>query len=109
MKDPVARQRYVDAFRRSDFEAMLNYYRRNYPREPYTDIPLPPVQAPVLIIHGLDDPFLLPGALNGTWQWLSGPLTLITVPGASHFVQQDASQLITRTITQWLATAGLGR
>jgi pimeloyl-ACP methyl ester carboxylesterase len=29
--DPAARAKYVDAFRRSDFEAMLNYYRRNYP------------------------------------------------------------------------------
>ena len=109
VKDPVARERYIEAFRRSDFEAMLNYYRRNYPREPYADIPLPPVQAPVLIIHGLDDQFLLPGALNGTWQWLSGPMTLITVPGAGHFVQQDASPLVTRAIKQWLATDGLGR
>jgi hypothetical protein len=40
VKDPVVRDRYIEAFRRSDFEAMLNYYRRNYPREPYTDIPL---------------------------------------------------------------------
>ena len=29
--DPAARKRYVEAFGRSDFEAMLNYYKRNYP------------------------------------------------------------------------------
>ena len=29
--DPSARARYVEAFERSDFEAMLNYYKRNYP------------------------------------------------------------------------------
>ncbi|MFO1502020.1 MAG: hypothetical protein U1G07_27215 [Verrucomicrobiota bacterium] len=34
-QDPLARARYVEAFRRSDFQAMLNYYKRNYPREPY--------------------------------------------------------------------------
>ena len=109
MQDPAAKAKYIEAFQHSDFTAMMNYYRRNYPREPYPDIPLPPVQAPVLIIHGLDDPFLLPGALDGTWQWLSGPMTLVTVPGAGHFVQQDASPLVTRTIKQWLATEGLGR
>ena len=32
VKDPAARKRYVEAFQRSDFEAMLNYYKRNYPK-----------------------------------------------------------------------------
>jgi pimeloyl-ACP methyl ester carboxylesterase len=35
VKDPKAREKYIEAFRRSDFEAMLNYYKQNYPREPY--------------------------------------------------------------------------
>ena len=35
--DPEARAKYVEAFRRSDFEAMLNYYKCNYPKEPYLD------------------------------------------------------------------------
>ena len=30
-------QEYVAAFNRSDFAAMLNYYKRNYPREPYIE------------------------------------------------------------------------
>ncbi len=29
IKEPAIRARYVEAFRRSDFEAMLNYYKRN--------------------------------------------------------------------------------
>jgi len=109
VRDPVARLHYVEAFQRSDFEAMLNYYKQNYPRDPYADVDLPKVQAPVLIIHGLNDPFLLAPALNNTWQWLTGTMQVVTIPGASHFVQQDASQLVTLTIKQWLATKGLGR
>ena len=31
--DPAARKRYIEAFERSDFDAMLNYYKRNYPRD----------------------------------------------------------------------------
>ena len=32
VRDPEARKRYIEAFQRSDFEAMLNYYKRHYPR-----------------------------------------------------------------------------
>ena len=37
VKDPEAKKKYVEAFGRSDFGAMLNYYKRNYPREPYAE------------------------------------------------------------------------
>ena len=105
VEDVEAKAKYVDAFRRSDFEAMLNYYKRNYPREPYQEdtSPLIKVKAPVLIFHGLEDQFLLPGALSGTWQWVESDLTLVTIPGAGHFVQHDAADLVTRTIKMWLA------
>jgi pimeloyl-ACP methyl ester carboxylesterase len=107
--DPQALERYVEAFRRSDVTAMLNYYRRNYPRAPYADIELPMITAPVLEIHGLDDPFLLAAGLNGTWQWLSAPLTLVTLPGVGHFVQQDASAEVTKAIKSWLTSEGIVR
>ena len=32
VKDPEARKRYVEAFQKSDFTAMLNFYKANYPR-----------------------------------------------------------------------------
>jgi pimeloyl-ACP methyl ester carboxylesterase len=104
VKDPEAKKRYIEAFKRSDFEAMLNYYKRNYPREPYKEdtSPVVKVKAPVLMIHGLDDWALLPGALNNTWEWLEKDLTLVTIPGAGHFVQQDASEMVNRTIKMWL-------
>lgn len=105
--DPAARARYAEALGRSDPEAMLNYYRANYPREPYDDPPLPDIQVPVLMFHGLGDQFLLPGATDGTWQWITKPFTLVTVPGAGHFVQQDASALVTRRMAHWLATERL--
>ncbi len=104
VKDPEAKKKYVEAFGRSDIEAMLNYYKRNYPREPYKEdsSPVVKVKAPVLMIHGLDDWALLPGALNNTWEWLESDLTLVTIPKAGHFVQQDASDMVTRSIRMWL-------
>jgi len=107
VKDPAARKRYVEAFERSDFEAMLNYYKRNYPRESGPDAPAPPsfpkVTVPVLLFHGLNDRALHADGLSGTWNWLEKDLTLVTVPGASHFVQQDAAELVTTTMQWWLA------
>ena len=105
--DPGARKRYVEAFERSDFTAMLNYYKANYPRvepgvEPPPSAALPKATMPVLMFHGLDDQALLPGALNDTWEWLEKDLTLVTIPGAGHFVQQDAGDLVTKTMKWWL-------
>lgn len=107
VSDEDARARYVEAFERSDFEAMLHYYKANYPRPDASDAgltpPSPPkVQMPVLMFHGLEDTALLPAALNGTWNWLERDLTLVTVPGAGHFVQQDAAELVSATMRSWL-------
>jgi len=105
VRDPEAHAKYLEAFQRSDIEAMLNYYKANYPREPYTEdtSPLVKVQAPVLMFHGLKDTALLAGALNNTWDWLDKDLTLVTVPNAGHWVQADASDLVSKTMKWWLA------
>jgi len=100
----AVRAKYKEAFEKSDFEAMLNYYKRNYPREPYAEnkTPMPKVQAPVLMFHGLKDWALLPGALNNTWEWLEKDLTLITIPGAGHWSHWEAAELVTGTMSSWL-------
>jgi pimeloyl-ACP methyl ester carboxylesterase len=102
--DPDAKPKYIDAFKRSDFKAMLNYYKKNYPREPYQEDTSPVVktQMPVLMIHGLKDTALLSDMLNNTWDWMGKDLTLITIPDSGHFVQQDAADLVTRTMRAWL-------
>jgi epoxide hydrolase 4 len=54
------------------------------------------------MFHGLRDTALLSDALNDTWDWMGKDLTLVTIPDAGHFVQQDAADLVTRTIRAWL-------
>lgn len=110
--DPAARRLYVEAFERSSFEGMLNYYKANYPRVPTADSSAPPgppsqqampnIQCPVLIFHGLDDQALLAAGLNDTWEWVDAELTIVTIPGAGHFVQQDASDRVSRRLLSWL-------
>lgn len=103
-QDNEKRIKYIEAFKRSDFEAMLNYYKQNYPKEPYTidTTEVTKVKAPVLVIHGLDDKFLLPAALNNTWEWVENDLCIITIPGAGHFVHHDQPRMVVRSIKMWL-------
>jgi pimeloyl-ACP methyl ester carboxylesterase len=113
VKDPKSRDVYRAALKRSSMEGMLNYYKANYPRisdgskggaevRP-PERSFPPVKCSVLLIHGLKDQALLSGALNDTWNWIEGDLTLTTIPGAGHFVQQDAADLVTRSMVSWLS------
>lgn len=109
VRDENARKKYIEAFDKSNFESMLNYYKANYPRSDNTaSQSLSPeetvkVKCPVLMFHGLEDKALLPGALNGTWNWLEKDLTLVTIPGADHFVQQDRPEMINEVLADWLA------
>ena len=63
--DADLKAKYTEAFENSSLDAMMNYYRANFPREPYEIegiAALPKVKAPVLQFHGLEDTALLAGA-----------------------------------------------
>ena len=102
---PEDRGPYVEAFKRSNFESMLAFYRVNYPGPPYSGQPglTAPIRMRTLVIHGLADTALLPGGLNDTWRWVDAPLEIVTVPGAGHFVQRDATAEVNRALLNWLA------
>ena len=103
--DAAALPRYIDAFGDSDFEAMTNYYKANYPRPdaaPASPPEFPKVKVPVLMFHGLKDQALLPGALNDTWQRVEKDLTIVTIPESGHFVQQDAADQVSSTLVDWV-------
>ncbi|MCK9274695.1 MAG: alpha/beta hydrolase [Syntrophales bacterium] len=107
VSDPEVRKSYIEAFNRSDVKAMLNYYKRNYPAK--DEFPeklaksLPKIKAPLLVIFGLKDTAILPAALNGTWEYCEKDMTLVTIPDSGHFVQQDAADLVTRSVMMWLS------
>lgn len=106
VSDDSARKRYVEAFSRSSFKGMLEFYKRNYPDLPDPTTPAPlidaRIQCPVLVIHGLKDTALNSNGLNQTWDWIDGTFTLVTIPKAGHFVQQDASSTVSSTLRWWL-------
>jgi len=105
-KDPKEAAGYLEAFKRSDFAAMMNYYRANYPRgvgdqvgPPQT---FPKIKVPVLVIHGMKDTALNAAGHAGTWNYVDADTTIVMVPTAGHWVQHDAEKLVDRTIKDWL-------
>ncbi len=104
VSDPAAREKYVEAFARSNFDGMLAYYKQNYPRDGSAAVTpaAPRLNMPVLIFHGLEDTALHSDGLNNTWDWIDADTTIVTAPGAGHFVQQDAADLVTSTLRWWL-------
>ena len=108
VRDPARRAAQVEALKRSDFAAMMNYYRANYPRAGGAPAIAPPttepqrVKVPTLVIHGMKDTALNAAGHSGTWDYVDADTTLLMVPGAGHFVQHDAESLVNRTVRDWL-------
>ena len=85
---------------------MLNFYKANYPdrgqEEQNATVTSPRVKSPVLIFHGLKDQALHSDGLNNTWDWIDADLSILTIPNAGHFVQHDASEMVTDTMRSWI-------
>lgn len=111
VRDDKEKEIYIEAFERSDFEAMLNYYKASFPKtstDSTKQVSKPPTQqkkvmCSTLAIFGLEDNALLPSGWNGTWDWIDKDLTLVSVPGAGHFVHRDSSDFVTSNIRLWLS------
>lgn len=101
-RDAVAQ--YTEAFNRSSLEGMMNYYKQNYPVQPYQKIgnEFPRIKCPVLQFHGLKDTALHRDGLNGTWDWVDRDYTLVSIPQAGHWSHIDNPKLVTQTISRWL-------
>jgi len=109
VQDPAMRAKYIEAFKRSSVSAMMNYYRANYPKSagpdavrPFMPDPVPKIDVPLLVIHGMKDTALLSAGHAGTWDVGLKDSTLVMVPDAGHFVQHDAAPLVNSTIRNWL-------
>ena len=89
---------------------MVNYYKANMPtkdqRAAWLQDPklphLPKVKAPILVIFGTKDKYVLKGGLNNTWDYVESDLTMVTLPKAGHFVQQDESEMVSKSMRMWL-------
>ena len=82
--------------------AMLNYYRaavRNVRSE--RRLGFPRIDVPTLMIWGLEDRALGRATTEGTGEYVDD-LTIRYLPGVSHWVQQEAPELVNAILTSWL-------
>ena len=81
---------------------MLNVYKQNYPdvlSKNYVQSPLAlNIAVSRLFFHGVNNTAVDSDGHNNMWGWINKDLTIITISGVSHFVQQDASDLVTSNL-----------
>lgn len=102
---PEVLQVYVDnAARPGALTAMLNYYRamvRGGGGERQRRLGWPVIDVPTLMIWGLEDIALTVETTYGTDRYVRD-LTLRYLPGVSHWVQQEAPEVVNAMLRAWL-------
>jgi epoxide hydrolase 4 len=111
-ESPELHKMRLEAAKRSSFDAMMNFYKANWPRAPYSlDMSVfggrlgdfPKVKSPTLVVYGREDVPLVVNGLNDLWNWVDHELTLLVVPGAGHGPHMEAPEFATPRIMDWLA------
>ncbi len=98
--DPASKASHIQAFGRSSFNSMMNYYRADSDVDDGESTPT--INLPLLILHGMSDAVIPASGHDGTWKYVSSDSAVMIIPGAGHHVQQDAPELVNQTIRSWL-------
>ncbi|MFI5606965.1 alpha/beta fold hydrolase [Amycolatopsis sp. NPDC051903] len=107
IRDPWWRSRIAAYLAASPMHGMLSYYKMGYPAPPYgrpvpEDVSAFVYRVPALIVWGLADPYFSLKHLAGLWDWFAQSYRFVSVPGAGHWVHQDAPAKVNREIRSWL-------
>nr|WP_269330483.1 alpha/beta hydrolase [Kineosporia babensis] len=88
----------------------MEYYRwalRSLPRQDgrrFSSAVDRAISVPVLSLHGEEDPFVLMPSVLASHRQVSGPLRFESVPGAGHFLPEEAPEQVTNALLSWLKT-----
>ncbi|CAN5631143.1 epoxide hydrolase EphM [soil metagenome] len=84
--------------------AMLNYYRANIVQRLFAKTEnLPKIKVPTLFIYGEKDSAVLPETVKGIGEIIDAPYQEIRIPDAAHWVQQEAAEIVTDSLREFLA------
>ena len=109
LRDPPGWLLYSAADARTDHRAVSSFYEVNYPREPYkVNAALPKVQAPTLVIHGVQDQFLLASGHARNHKWMEREPETVMLD-AGHFVHQEKPEEVNQVMLEFLTDGRTGR
>ncbi len=90
------------ALRPNAMRSMINYYRAAFRgARASASEELATIETPTLMIWGLDDVALSKETTDGTEEFVSD-LTIRFLPGVSHWVQQEAPEVVNAMMLAWL-------
>ena len=104
VKDAEVRKKYIDAFKKSSLQSMMNYFLANNLRDnkALRNDFKKEVTLPVLQIMGAKDDKILPSSITNTWNFAKGNLTMVVIPEADHFMLQSAPEKVLQQINLFL-------
>lgn len=83
--------------------AMLNYYRANVLKRFVSKPSDEKIKVPTLFIYGEKDAAILPETVKNVGDAVSAPFAEIRIPDAGHWVQQEAAEIVTDSLLEFLA------
>ena len=90
------------ALRPGAMRSMVNYYRAAFRGARATaSEDLPVIETPTLMLWGLEDTALSKETTDGTDDYVAD-LTIRFLPGVSHWVQQEAPEVVNALLLAWL-------
>lgn len=105
IRDPAWRLAISRYLEENPIEGMMAYYKANYAAPPYRSQEPAGYRfdVPTLLVWGMDEEYFAPSVLDGLTRYFSTPLRLTTIPGAGHWVHQDAPDRVNQELRSWLA------
>ncbi|CAN5879600.1 alpha/beta hydrolase [soil metagenome] len=82
----------------------LNYYRANILKRLFSKQSTEEkIKVPTLFIYGEKDTAVLPESVQGIGEVIDAPYQEIRIPDAGHWVQQEAAEIVTDSLREFLA------
>ncbi len=82
----------------------INYYRANIVKRLFGKSSMEEkIKVPTLFIYGEKDSAILPETVAGVGKFIDAPFSEIRIPDAGHWVQQEAAEIVTDSLREFLA------
>jgi pimeloyl-ACP methyl ester carboxylesterase len=105
---PAELDAFRDAFLRPGVARCAIAYYRHALRQGRRALPTSPIEVPTLVLWGERDPVLERGMNDDLARWVN-EITIKFIPEAGHWTQQEAPDVVSSELVEWLRAPGRAR